>query len=97
MTTHHDRLGIAPTATAAEIKAAYHAKLREFPAHTHPDDFKAIRTAYEAIRTGTAEPEDFFKIRPLEPAIAPELISQLREKVMVELRVSLDEMIRATF
>jgi hypothetical protein len=97
MTSHHDRLGISPTATPAEVKAAYHAKLREFPAHTHPEEFKAARTAYEAIRTGAASQEDFFKLRPLEATIDPELLNQLRERVMTQLEVSLDDVIRATF
>ncbi len=98
MTSHYDRLSISPTASPAEVKAAYHAKLREFPAHTHPEDFKAIRTAYEAIRTGAAsQSEDFFKIRPLEATIDPEPLTQLRERVMVQLEVSLDDLIRATF
>ncbi|MFZ4676929.1 MAG: molecular chaperone DnaJ, partial [Nodosilinea sp.] len=34
MQDHYDRLGLSPGATSAEIKAAYHAKLKEFPAHT---------------------------------------------------------------
>ncbi len=98
MTAYHDRLGIPPTATPAEVKAAYHAKLREFPAHTHPEDFKAIRTAYEAIRTGAAgQSEDFFKIRPLEVKIDPEPVTHLREQIMTHLAVSLDDLIRATF
>ncbi len=98
MTSSHDRLGLSPTATPAEVKAAYHAKLREFPAHTHPEDFKAIRTAYEAIRTGAAsQSEDFFKLRPLEAPIDPEPLNQLREQVMAQLDVRLDDLIRATF
>jgi len=40
MTSPYDRLGISSSATA-EIKAAYHAKLKEFPAHRHPEEFKA--------------------------------------------------------
>jgi hypothetical protein len=98
MTAHHDRLGLIPTATPAEVKAAYHAKLREFPAHTHPNEFKAIRTAYDAIRTGAAsQSEDFFKVRPVEATIVPEQVDQLRERVIAELRVSLADMMRATF
>ncbi|MGV0023530.1 hypothetical protein [Phormidesmis priestleyi] len=60
--------------------------------------FKAIRTAYDAIRTGaTSQSEDFFQIRPLEVTIDPEPLDQLRERVMAQLEVSLDELIRATF
>lgn len=98
MTTHHDRLGIAPTATSAEIKAAYHAKLREFPAHSHPEEFKAIRTAYEALRKGeTAATADFFETRPLEASIDLEAVRPLRERIMNQLAVNLEELIRETF
>jgi len=61
MTSPYDRLGISSSATSAEIKAAYHAKLKEFPAHRHPEEFKAIRAAYDAIRQGeSSEADDFF-------------------------------------
>lgn len=99
MTSPYDRLGISPNATAAQIKAAYHQKLREFPAHTHPEEFKAIRAAYEAIRnpeTAKAD-DDFLKVRPLEATLDPELMQQLREQAMAKLEVSLDELIRETF
>jgi hypothetical protein len=98
MTSAYDRLGIPPTATPAEIKAAYHAKLREFPAHSHPEAFKEIRAAYDAIRTGaTNQPEEFFKVRPLEATIDADQLNQFRERVLAQLEVSLDELIRATF
>ena len=98
MTSHYDRLGISPTASPAEIKVAYHAKLREFPAHSHPEEFKAIRAAYDAIRKGeTSSSEDFFKVRPLEATLDQEVLKQLRERVMSHLEVSLEELIRETF
>lgn len=98
MTDHYKRLGISPGATAAEIKAAYHAKLREFPAHTYPEDFKKIRGAYEAIRKGeTTQHEDFLKFRPLEAELNPDILKQVREKALAQLEVSLDDLIRATF
>jgi DnaJ-class molecular chaperone len=99
MTSPYDRLGISPSATPAQIKAAYHAKLREFPAHSHPEEFKAIRTAYEAVRNPeTANPDDdFLKPRPLEATLDPELMQQLRERALAQLEVSLDELIRETF
>lgn len=95
--SNYERLGIAPGATAAEIKAAYHAKLREFPAHSHPEEFKAIRSAYEAIRKGDASYEDFFQVRPLTADLDPAALNQLREKAIAKLEVSLDDLIRATF
>lgn len=99
MTSPYDRLGISSTATPAEIKAAYHAKLKEFPAHRYPEEFKAIRTAYDEIRKGeTTETDDFFfLLRPLDATIDPEALKQLRQRVISQLEVSLDEMIRETF
>jgi curved DNA-binding protein CbpA len=98
MTSKYEYLGIAPGATPAEIKAAYHAKLREFPAHTYPDEFKAIRAAYEALRQGEQnQRENFLKVRPLEVKLDPEMLSQLKAKAIAQLSVSLEDMIRATF
>lgn len=99
MTSPHDRLGISPTATPAEIKAAYHAKLKEFPAHRNPEEFKAIRAAYDEIRKGEQSETDdfFFLLRPLDATIDPEALKQLRQRVTSQLEVSLDEMIRETF
>jgi len=99
MTSHYDRLGIAPDATPAQLKAAYHAKLRAFPAHSHPDEFKAIRAAYDAIRKGETETrnEDFLKVRPIEATIAPELIQNLKSKAIAQLEFSIEDLIRETF
>jgi hypothetical protein len=98
MNAAYDRLGISPSASPAEVKAAYHAKLREFPAHTHPQEFKAIRTAYEDIRKGTvAVQEAFFKVRPLEPTLDPAVLDELKQATLAEMQVTLDEMIRETF
>jgi DnaJ-class molecular chaperone len=98
MTSHYDRLGVAPTASLAEIKAAYHAKLKEFPAHSYPQEFKEIRTAYEAIRKGEAtQAADFFTPRPLEATLDTELLQQLRNSVRSQLEVSLEELLRETF
>ncbi len=98
MTNHYECLGISPSATSAEIKAAYHAKLREFPAHNYPEEFKAVRAAYEALRKGeTTQHEDFFKMRPLQAELDPNVLKQVREKAISQLEVSLDDLIRATF
>jgi hypothetical protein len=99
MTSHYDRLGISATATAAEVKVAYHTKLKEFPAHSHPEEFKAIRAAYDAIRKGeSAEADDFFfLVRPLEATLDPVILQTLRQQVVSQLEVNLEEMIRETF
>jgi curved DNA-binding protein CbpA len=94
-----DRLGITPTATPAEVKTAYHAKLREFPAHTHPEDFKAIRAAYETIQKGEANQQeaDFLKVRPLEATLDDTAIQQLRDRAIAMLNISIEDLIRETF
>lgn len=99
MTSHYDRLGISSSATPEEIKAAYHSKLKDFPAHRHPEEFKAIRAAYDAIRKGgVSEADDFFfLVRPLEATLDPAVVQQLRQRVVAQLEVSLEEMIRETF
>lgn len=98
MSSHYDRLGIASTASPAEIKAAYHAKLKEFPAHSYPQEFKEIRTAYENLRKGEAtQSGDFFTPRPLQATLDPELVQQLQNRVENQLQVSLEELLRTTF
>jgi curved DNA-binding protein CbpA len=98
MQDHYDRLGVSPQATPDEVKAAYHAKLREFPAHSHPQEFKAVRVAYDAIRKGESlQSGDFFTPRPLEATLDPDVLKRLRERVMSHLEVSLEDLIRGTF
>jgi DnaJ-class molecular chaperone len=98
MTSSYDNLGISPTASPAEVRAAYHAKLREFPAHSHPQEFKAIRAAYDAIRKGeTSQSGDFFKVRTLESPLDTDVLQQLRERVESQLEVSLEKLLRETF
>ncbi len=98
MTTPHETLGIPVGATPAQTKAAYHAKLREFPAHTHPTEFKAVRSAYETLQKGIAQPvDDFFTTRPLKDTIDPERLTGIQERLTAHLAVSLDNMLRETF
>ncbi|NET31004.1 MAG: DnaJ domain-containing protein [Cyanothece sp. SIO1E1] len=98
MNSNYEILGVASEATPEEIKAAYHAKLKEFPAHTYPREFKQIRTAYEALRKGGgAQFEDLFKVRPLQTELDPAILNQLQQQAMAQVEVSLDELIRLTF
>jgi len=97
MKDHYDQLGIAPGATPAEIKAAYHAKLKEFPAHTHPQEFKAIRAAYEALRKAPQGETDFFAPKPITAELDPNLLARLKQKATAAVDVSLEDMIRLTF
>ncbi|MBE9128671.1 MULTISPECIES: J domain-containing protein [unclassified Coleofasciculus] len=98
MNSPYEQLGISPSAPPAQIKAAYHAKLREFPAHTHPQEFKAIRAAYEALSQGnTTQLEDFLTPRPVHASLDPDAIAQLRQRVHQHLELSLEDLIRLTF
>jgi hypothetical protein len=90
-------LGILPGASSTEVKAAYHGKLKEFPAHQYPQEFKAIRAAYEAIRQDVQQNnEDFLKIATTNIGLPPKLLQDLREKVLAETKVSLDDLLRLT-
>jgi curved DNA-binding protein CbpA len=99
MQEHYDRLGIAPGASLAEIKAAYHLKLKEFPAHKHPQEFKAIRAAYEALQKGGQDNgyADFFKLLPIEMELDQTVLKQLQERSAAQAQVSLDELMRLTY
>ena len=97
MPEHYDRLGLSPGATPAEVKAAYHAKLKEFPAHTYPEDFKAIRAAYEVLRKGSKPEADFFAVVPIQATLDPALIDALRQRAMAAVDVTLEDLIRLTF
>src|SRR5438874_2436044 len=50
-------LGLARTATAAEVKAAYFALVREHPPERDPATFKQVRAAYERLRDPAARAE----------------------------------------
>ncbi len=98
MFSDYEILGISTTASNAEIKTAYHGKLREFPAHSFPQEFKAIRAAYENLsKRESKETEYLLKIRPLRPEFDREVISQIKDKTLAQLNVSIEELIKATF
>jgi DnaJ-class molecular chaperone len=98
MQEYYDRLGLSAEATPAEIKTAYHAKLKEFPAHSHPADFKAIRAAYEALRKApAAAADDFFELKPIEAKLDSALLAKLKTQAAAAVEVTLEDMIAMTF
>jgi curved DNA-binding protein CbpA len=98
MSENYTLLGILPGATSAEIKAAYHGKLKEFPAHKYPQEFKAIRSAYEALQKESQQTnEDFFEIGPAKVKLEQQALQDLRSRVASKLEVSLEELIVLTF
>jgi hypothetical protein len=96
MQDHYERLGISLEATPAEVKAAYHAKLKEFPAHSHPQEFKAIRAAYDAIRKAP-KADDFFALNPIEAELDEELLATLEEKAIAATEITVNDLIILTF
>jgi hypothetical protein len=97
MQEYYDRLGLSAEATPAEIKAAYHAKLKEFPAHSHPADFKAIRSAYEALRKAPEAANDFFELKPIEAELDKALLAKLKAQAAAAVEVTLEDLIVMTF
>ena len=69
----YDTLGLAPTATEAEIKQTYFTLVREHPPERDPEGFKRIRAAYEKLRAASDRAAtDLFMIDESLPA-APTL------------------------
>jgi curved DNA-binding protein CbpA len=99
MQEHYDRLGLMSTATPEEIKAAYHLKLREFPAHKYPQEFKAIRAAYEVLRKGgnNLADEPVFIPKNETAEFDPAQVARLRQQAIAQIEVTLEELMRLTF
>ena len=90
-------LGVAPQASNAEVKAAYHRQLRQFPAHSHPQQFQQIRAAYDAIRAAGEHRGDPLQPGPLVAQLDPEAVASIEAGVRNACRLSLNELLRLTF
>lgn len=62
-------LELAPGATPEEVKRAYFRLLRQYRPETHPEEFKRIRQAYEALKDGTPEIEEPAFPPPTDPIL----------------------------
>lgn len=49
---HYEKLGVDPGASQAEIKKAYFALIKRCPPERFPEEFKAVRKAYELLSDG---------------------------------------------
>ena len=101
----YQTLGVERTATAAEIKQAYFALVREHAPERDPEGFKRIRAAYEKLRAGGEraetdlflldEPEGRFDATAIRrsplapPPLTPELIH--RDLLALEALLLLEE------
>jgi hypothetical protein len=93
----YDLLDVAPEATSAELKAAYHRKLRQFPAHSHPQEFQQIRAAYETIRAAGEHRGDPLQPGPLLDRLDPEALVAIDTRLRASCRLSLTDLLRLTF
>lgn len=50
-------LGVSRTASADEVRQAYFRLVRQYPPEAHPEQFKRVRAAYEALRSPTRRAE----------------------------------------
>jgi curved DNA-binding protein CbpA len=61
----YEVLNLERTATEADIKKAYFARVREHPPERNPEQFKRIRSAYDMLRTPVARAAtDLFLLQP---------------------------------
>jgi curved DNA-binding protein CbpA len=44
-------LGVSPTASADEVRQSYFRLVRRYPPETHPERFKLVRAAYDALKS----------------------------------------------
>lgn len=54
-------LGIDPSATDAEIRRAYFARVAQHPPERDPEGFKAVREAYEKLSDAGARAREFLE------------------------------------
>ena len=90
-------LAVTPEVTAAELKAAYHRQLRQFPAHSHPREFQEIRAAYETIRAAGDHQADPLRPGPLRARLDPEALDALDARLRASCRLTLVDLLRLTF
>jgi len=86
-------LGVAPTATDAEVKQAYFAQVRAHPPESDPQAFKLIRAAYERLRSPEKRLEaDMLRVQAWpEPALP----AGLKAEPVLDLHVAAEDVIRA--
>ena len=67
----HRILGVAANAPEAEVRAAYLAKVKEFPPDRAPAEFERIRDAYDTLRDPRKRARTMFSAsEPLPPLVS---------------------------
>lgn len=90
-------LGITPEADQAAIKAAYHRQLRQFPAHSHPQEFQRLRAAYETVRAAGDRRDDPLQPPPLQVSLDGEQLAAMQARLNHACRLDLQQLLRLTF
>lgn len=90
-------LGVAPNADAAALKVAYHRQLRQFPAHSHPEQFQQIRAAYDTARAALEHRGDPLQPGPLRAELDAATVAALDAQVRESCQVTLATLLRLTF
>ena len=97
MVNPYELLGVASDASEADLKTAYHRQLRQFPAHSHPQEFQQIRAAYETIRQAATHQGDPLRPAPLLGQLDPEALAALDSKVRQSCALTLQDLLLLTF
>ena len=92
-------LGVAPTATATEIKQAYFALVRAHPPERDPETFKRVRAAYERLRDPERRAEtDMLLLRswpePARRRRVPKLDLEVHREDIAEAARALTDLVR---
>ncbi|MGA1262692.1 MAG: J domain-containing protein [Prochlorothrix sp.] len=99
---HWERLELEPGASPEAIKAAYQAQVRAFPPATHPQEFKAIRKAYDVLKdpnNHSVQPKDidFWQPTPTSIRPDPETIAKIRAQLHPGPSLDFKTLVRLSF
>ncbi|MEB3262122.1 MAG: molecular chaperone DnaJ [Cyanobacteriota bacterium] len=89
-------LGVTPEVSVAELKAAYHRQLRQFPAHSHPQEFQRIRAAYDTLRAVGEHQGDPLQPGPMLTQLDAEALAAFDRRVRNACQVDLATLLRLT-
>ena len=75
----HEVLGLATDASEEQVRAAYLAKVKEFPPDRDAGQFEKVRDAYDTLRDPRKRAKALFDGRPFEAPLA-EMFKNLKPR-----------------
>lgn len=94
----HAILELEPGADRAALKKAYFAKIRQFPPDKAPEDFKAIRAAYETLlKTASSSKSSDLRYLSFEQNSSDTPMDLMRKIKTSSGSLSVSQLIRFTF